>query len=107
MRNCDAIPYQLNEASVISHKTEVRSSPKETQVYMIVAFLLEKLYATGPGIIYHLKNSSRIYVRAIDPGPGAPGKMDRLNLRFFWRRVYSLFGLQTIDYECRHSSPQY
>ena len=34
----------------------------------------------------HLTNSSKPYVRVSDPG--APGKMDRLNLRFFWRRVY-------------------
>ena len=34
----------------------------------------------------HLTNSSRPYVKVIDPG--APGKMDRLNLRFFWRRMY-------------------
>ena len=34
--------------------------------------------ATWPGIIP--------YVRVSDPG--APGKIGRLNLRFFWRRVY-------------------
>ena len=34
----------------------------------------------------HLTKSSRPYVRVSDPG--APGKMDRFMLRFFWKRLY-------------------
>ncbi len=39
-------------------------------------------------VIHHFQaKSSRPYVKVSDPG--TPGKMDRLNLSFFWRRVYN------------------
>ncbi len=43
-------------------------------------FFWRRVYASETGVIY------RPYVRVSDPG--APGKMDRLMLRFFWKRVY-------------------
>ncbi len=51
-------------------------------------FFWRRLYAK-----YYQEKSSRPYVKVSDPG--APGKMDRLNLSFFRRRVY----LSTIDYK--------
>ncbi len=53
-----------------------------------------RMYATGPGIIHRFHNSSRPCVGVSDPG--APGKLGRLNLRFFWRRVWKVktYGLR-------------
>ena len=62
----------------------LHSSPKETQVFG--SFFWARLYATGPGIVHCFPNS-RHYVRVSHPG--AVGKLGRLDLRFFWRRVYN------------------
>ena len=48
-------------------------------------FFWGKLCAIGPGILHNFHNASRPYVRVSYPGP-LPRKMDRLKLRFFWRK---------------------
>ncbi len=81
----DQGPHVLsNEGCYLLHIRNIHSFPKETQYFWrCLSFGEESVCQWNWS---YLTKSSRHCDRVSDPG--APGKMDRLKLRFFWWTVY-------------------